>query len=76
MKSLKLAMLHGMLAATMEQEKQNEFFEFTNPYSELGALNYSASCQKRYSKTQLTNKQKKSRTKAKLAKKSRKTNRK
>jgi hypothetical protein len=75
MNNKKAALLTGLLAATMAEQERKDYFEFTNPYDGLDGLTYSGSGQKSYSKSQMTNKQKKSRAASKRAKKARKRGR-
>jgi len=75
MSNKKAALLAGMLAATMAEQERKDYFEFTNPYAGLEGLTYSGSGQKSYSKSPMTNKQKKSRAASKRAKQARKRGR-
>jgi hypothetical protein len=65
----KTALLAGMLDAMVEEERKG-YFEYANLYAGLAGLTYNVSGQKGYSKSQMTNKQKKSRAASKRAKKS------
>ena len=76
MSTKKRALLASMMAlAAVSETERNSIYEFTNPYAGLEGLSYSGNSHKGYSKLPLTKKQKKSRAKSKLAKKSRKQNR-
>jgi hypothetical protein len=76
MKNKGAAFLTGILSATMVDTERKDLYEITNPYAGFDGLTYRGSGQKGYSKTPLTNKQKKARAKAKRAKKARSRNRK
>jgi hypothetical protein len=76
MKNKGAAFLTGLFAGIMVDTERKDFYEITNPYAGLDGLTYRGSGQKGYSKTPLTNKQKKSRAKAKRAKQARKRGRK
>jgi hypothetical protein len=75
MSNKKVALLAGMLSATMAEQERKDYYEFTNPYARLDGLTYSGSGQKSYSKSPMTNKQKKSRAAAKSARKARRKQR-
>ena len=68
-----MAMMSGIYTDTY---KEDEVFEFTNPYAKLDTdYSFSSSVKTGARKSNLNNNQKKSRAKSKRAKKSRRNNR-
>ena len=68
-----MAMMSGIYTDTY---KEDEVFEFTNPYAKLDTdYSFSSSVKTGTRKSNLNNNQKKSRAKSKRAKKSRRNNR-
>jgi hypothetical protein len=70
------AILAGLLAATIDQTREKDsYLQFTNPYAGFPKMSYSGNARRVRPKAELTNKQRKSRAKAKNAKQARKRNR-
>ena len=71
---LSILAAYGMMAALSSQES-GDILEYSNPYNKLPQVRFTSNDGKKYSKSPLTNKQKKSRAANKKARQQRKCNR-